>query len=111
MIIRGSETVTLKRFIDSGEVDKYNTPIMTETTITVKNCLIAFGSTNETNEVSRNPIDATLTVYMPKGTAINDDDIVIIRQTEFQKDGIPMDWVSPFPIKTGIVLNLRRRHG
>lgn len=111
MIIRGSETVTIKRTVDSGTVDKYNMPITTTTSVTVKNCLIAFGSTNEEVNVTRNPEDAQLTIYMPAGTVILDGDIFTIRQTDFVKDGMPAEWISPFPMETGVIVIVRKRHG
>lgn len=111
MIIRGSETVTIKRTVTTDNVDKYNMPIVSKQNITVKNCLIAFGSTNKEVVVNRNPEDAQLTVYMPKGTVVLDGDVFVIRNTEFVKDGMPADWVSPFPIQTGVVVIVRRRHG
>lgn len=111
MIIRGSETVTIKRIVDTGNVDKYNMPITSTVTIPVKNCLIAFGSTNEEVNVSRDPEDAQLTIYMPEGTVILDGDIFTIRNTDFVKDGMPAEWITPFPISTGVVVLVRRRHG
>lgn len=111
MIIRGSETVTIKRIVDTGEVDKYNMPITSTQNIIIKNCLIAFGSTNEEVNTTRNPEDAQLTIYMPKGTVIEDGDIFNLRETDFVKDGYPANWISPFPIETGVVVIVRRRHG
>lgn len=111
MIIRGSETITIKRLVDSGTVDKYNEPIYTTTNITVKNCLIAFDSTDEKDEVARNPEDTKLTIYMPKGTTIEDNDVFNIRSTDFVKNGMANDWISPFPLSTGVVVFVRKRHG
>lgn len=111
MIIRGSETVVIKRITDTGEVDKYNMPITTQTLTTVRNCLIAFNATNEEVNVSRNPEDAQLTIYMPPGTVIQDGDIFNLRNTDFVKDGMPAEWVSPFPMTTGVVVIVRKRHG
>lgn len=113
MIIRGSETVVIKRTVDSGTVDKYNMPITTTQSITVRNCLIAVGATNEEVNPTRNPEDVQITVYMPKGTVINDGDIFTIRNTDFVKDGMPAEWISPFSqmSDTGVVVIVRRRHG
>jgi hypothetical protein len=111
MIIRGSETVIIKRVLDSNEVDKYNMPITTTTNITIKNCLIAFNATNEEVNISRNPEDAQLTLYMPAKTLIKDGDVFNIRNTDFVKDGMAAEWVSPFPMTTGVVVIVRKRHG
>jgi len=111
MIIRGNETVTIKRIADTGEVDKYNMPITTQTNITVRNCLFAFGATNEEVNISRNPEDAQLTIYMPAGTVIQDGDIFNLRGTDFVKDGMPAEWISPFPMTAGVVVIVRKRHG
>jgi hypothetical protein len=112
MFVRGGETVIIKKPTDSGEVDDYNEPVLTFTNTTVKGCLIAFGSTNQPVEVNRNPEDIDITVYMPKGTVVNNEDILIIRNTEFVKDGVPQEWESPFSgYRVGLVVKVRRRNG
>lgn len=111
-IIRGGETVTIKRTpeINLGN-DEYGNPIQpTTTTIKIKNVLVAFGTTAEPLEVGRNPEDIQLTLYMPKKTVIEDGDIFIIRGIEFIKNGIASEWLSPGNLHS-VIVPVRRRHG
>jgi len=111
-MLRGSETVTIKRLVDSGTVDKYNMPITSTVNVTVRNCLICFGTTDEPLNVSRNPEDIQLTIYMPKNTVVLDGDIFVIHNTEFVKDGVAQDWINPnYGLEVGVVIGVRRRHG
>jgi hypothetical protein len=111
-MIRGSETVTIKRLVETGEVDKYNMPITSTVNITVRNCLIGFGTTDEPIDVTRNPADIQLTIYMPKGTVVQDGDVFIIRQTEFIKDGVAQEWINPnYGLEVGVIIGVRKRHG
>ena len=109
-IIRGSEKVIIKREVSTETVDDYGNPIVTTSNTTVKNCLVAFGTTSEPIDVNRNPADIQLTLYMPKGTIIKDGDIFIIRETEFVKNGIAADWKSSSTLHS-VVVPVRRRHG
>lgn len=112
MFVRGGETVIIKRVTESGDFDDYNEPILTESNITVKGCLVGFGTTNEGFEVNRKPEDIDITVYMPKGTVIQSNDVFIIRGTEFVKDGVPQEWERPWDgYRVGVVVKVRRRNG
>lgn len=111
-MIRGNETITIKRSNDTGNVDDYGNPIITTQNIVIKNCLIGFGSTDEPIDVNRNPADIQLTLYLPAGTQILTGDIFIIRNTEFIKDGIAQEWFTPFGnLETGVVVGVRKRNG
>lgn len=111
MFIRGGETITIKRRSKTA-TDAYGNPTYSTTVITVKNALIAVGGTSEPVDPSRDAVDATLTIYLPNGTAIQDGDKFIVRGTEWVKDGSAQEWVSPFPMsEAGVVVPLRRRNG
>lgn len=111
MFIRGGEHVIIKRRTQIG-VDEYGNERWETTDIHIRDALIAFGSTDEPVEVDRNPIDNSLTLYLPPETRVESGDVFHIRATDFVKDGIAQEWVSPFDsFPVGVVLKLRRRDG
>lgn len=108
---RGTEPVVIRRHTTTG-VDDYGNPTKTSTDLLVRDCLIAIDGTGEPNEVNRNAADAQVTIYLPHGTEVLDDDRFIIRDTEWVKDGEAIQWESPFPSWTlDLVVKLRRRRG
>ena len=109
--IRGGETITIRRRSETS-VDDYGNPTYSLTTITVKDALVAFGSTDEPIDASRDAIDSKITIYLPNGTAIQDGDTFIIRNTNWVQDGQYQSWVSPFTsFEAGTVVQLRKRVG
>lgn len=110
--IRGGETISIKRRTESGEFDEHGLPIYTVSVRTIRDCLIAFGSTDEPSVVDGEPENLGLTCYLPPETVIEPGDIFVIRNTEFVKDGVPAEWVSPFDsFPVGVVAQLRRKRG
>lgn len=111
MFIRGGETITIKRRSKTA-TDDYGNPTYSTTTIVVKDALIAVGGTSEPVDPARDAVDASLTVYLPNGTQVQEGDKFIVRGTEWQRDGSAQEWVSPFPMSdAGVVVPLRRRRG
>lgn len=111
MFIRGGETITIKRR-SAVATDDYGNPTYSTTTITVRDALIAVGTTSETIDPARDAIDATLTIYLPNGTQIQDGDVFVIRGSQWVKDGSAQEWVSPFPAtEAGVVVPVRKRRG
>lgn len=109
--IRGGETITIKRRSETAR-DAYGNPTYTDTTVVVKDALIAIGGTSEPVDPTRDAEDASLTIYLPNGTQIQPGDRFIIRGTEWVKDGSAMEWVSPFPVtEAGVVVPVRKRRG
>lgn len=107
--IRGGETITIRRRSETS-VDDYGNPTYSTTTITVKDALVAFGSTDEPVDASRDAIDSKITIYLPNGTTIQDGDTFIIRNTNWVQDGQHQSWVSPFTsFEAGTVVQLRKR--
>jgi hypothetical protein len=110
--IRGGETVVIKRKVGTGQRDDFGVPIFTTRNITVRDCLIAFGSSDEPIETDRDPIDTSLTIYMPPGTAVEPGDVFHLRATDFVTDGSAQGWTSPFDqMPVGVVIKVRRRNG
>lgn len=110
--IRGGETITIKRKSANGSFDEHGLPIETVSHKTIRDCLIAFGSSDEPVVVDGNPERTSLTLYLPPETVIEPGDIFIIRSTEFVKDGSPAEWQSPFDsFPVGVVVPVRRKRG
>lgn len=109
--IRGGETITIKRR-SAVATDAYGNPTYSETTIKVKDALIAVGGTSEPVDPARDAVDASLTLYLPNGTQVQDGDIFIIRSSQWVKDGSAQEWFSPFPAsEAGVVVPVRKRRG
>lgn len=108
--IRGGETVVIKRKVNTGDFDDYKQPIFTTRSYTIRECLIAFGSSDEPVENDRDPIDRSLTLYLPPGTVVEPGDVFHLRATDFVRDGAPEAWISPFDqMPAGVVIKVRRR--
>jgi hypothetical protein len=109
--IRGGETILIKRRSQVA-TDDFGNPTYTVATQTIKEALIGVGGTSEPVDPARDAQDASVTVYLPAGTQIQDGDTFVIRGSEWQRDGDAQDWVSPFPGDFGgVVVPLRRRRG
>lgn len=108
--IRGGETVTIKRRTEAS-VNEFGNPVYTTRNIVVRDVLIGIGTTSETIDQARDAVDATVTLYMPSDTVIEEGDRFIVRGSEWIKDGTAQVWVSPFPMEAGVVVPLRRRIG
>lgn len=109
--IRGGENVTLKRRTEAGR-DAHGNPTYTETTTLLRDALVAIGTTSENVDAERDAQDATVTLYLPAGTDVQDNDTFVIRGTKWQRNGDAQEWVAPFAnFSAGIVIPLRRRRG
>jgi len=106
----GGETVTIKRRSEAS-TDEYGNKTYTTSNILVRNVLVAFGSTDEPIDVERDAIDAKITLYFPKGTAIEDNDKFTIRNSEWVKDGQAQVYIPPFQFSAGVVVHVRQRRG
>lgn len=104
------ETVTIIRRT-LGAVDDYGNPSFTTADITVTGCLVGWGSTNEPVSAESTPIDTQMTLYMPAGTSVQDEDIFVVRGDQFVKDGFAQAWSSMLNVSKGVVVSLRRRDG
>lgn len=107
---RGSETIIIKRR-SATATDDYGNKTYSTTTITVKNCMIGVGGSNDMVEPNREPSDVALTLYMPNGTQVEAGDRFIVRGTEFVKDGDAQVWTPPFDFEVGVVVQVKKRNG
>lgn len=111
MIIRGNEPIVIVRKTANG-VDAYGNDTFSTTEILIRDGLFAFGSTDEPIDATRNAIDAALTLYLPKGTVIEEEDVFIIREVEWVKDGDPEVWEQLWSgFDVGVVVQVRKRRG
>lgn len=107
---RGSETVVIKRR-SGASTDEYGNKVSSTTLITVRDCMIGFGNSDEPVQTGADPIVTGLTIYMPNGTQVLPTDRFIIRNTEFVKDGDPQEWNPPFDFQVGVVVKVRKVNG
>lgn len=106
----GGETIVISRRTATG-TDDYGNPTYSSKSITVRNCLIGFGSTSEPVDVERDAVDAKITIYFPIGTTVQDGDTFTIRNSKWEKDGNVTQYVPPFAMATGPVVMARQRRG
>lgn len=111
-MIQGNESVDIIRRSSNGGVDSYGNPVFSTTTVTISGALVAYGSSSEPVDVSRTPVDASLTVYLPAGSVIADGDVLVIRGEEWVRDGDAQEWPQLWAGFTpGVVVSVRRRRG
>lgn len=108
--MRGTETVTIKRHTE-GSVDAHGNPTRTVTTIVVNGVLVGVGGVSEPIDPARDAVDSQLTLYFQPGTTIYEDDVFNLRGFDWQKDGSPQVWLTPFTGFGGVVVQVRRRNG
>lgn len=110
-LIQGGEPIIIKRRSVDG-TDAYGNPIFETRDIVIRHALIAIDKTSESMDPERTAYDAEVTLYIPRGTEIQEGDRFLIRNSLWEKKGSPEEWVSPFPSGSdGIVIPLRRRRG
>lgn len=110
-LIQNGEPIIIKRRTANG-VDSHGNPTFATQDIVLRHALIAIGTTSESMDPERTAYDAKVTIYVPRGTDIQEGDRFLIRNSLWEKDGSPEEWVSPFPSGSdGVVVPLRRRRG
>lgn len=111
MIIRGDEPIYHYKRTQTG-VDAYGNPTFTKSSTLIRDALFAYTGTEEPVEENRNPVDATLTLYLPEGTIVGDGDEFDIRGTRWVKDGEPEEWPQLWSgFVPSVVVHVRRRRG
>lgn len=91
-----SETVKLISVTEGGW-DSNGDPIeATETITEVQALAVAPGASPEHRDLARNGITIDVTVYLPPGTTITENDSVEVRGVRYQIEGRPIEWISPF---------------
>jgi len=111
-MIKGTVTVKVLRNSETG-FDKYNRPTTTVTEITLKDVLVAWGSTSTSETVNREELEIAATLYLPTGFNVLDTDKFMIDNEVYEKEGEPVIWVPPFnnfpPVP--VIVNIRKSNG
>ncbi|MGA4691904.1 hypothetical protein ACPCXD_16730 [Rhodococcus sp. AB351] len=90
------ETIKLISVSGGGWDDNGDPLPETEVITEVQALAVAPGASEEHKELARNGITIELTVYLPSGTTVTEDDIVEVRGVRYEIEGRPVEWVSPF---------------
>lgn len=89
-----SQTITLVQRVLSGQ-DEYGNDTYTDNPVEVSNCIVQPASSNE-NDQWTEQISTDITVFVPYGTEVSALDALLINGTEYEIQGIPQQWLSPF---------------
>jgi hypothetical protein len=109
--IRGGETIQVRRKSLAGH-DEWGNPTFTYETITVKDALLSVDGSSAPVDASRDAVDAKISVYLPRNVVIEDEDVLIIRGTEWVMDGTSQKWIPPFAgLDGGQMIPVRQRLG
>lgn len=111
-MIPGSETITIERRTETGE-DNLGRPIFETITETIEGCLVAWGSTTTAYDSDRTLISTGMTAYLPWGTTVGDEDVLIIRDERYRRQGEAQEWEQPrgFNVFPGVVVSIEKAEG
>lgn len=91
-------------------LDEFNNPVYLTTSVTVSGAFapaIGYETTNSQDQVVTQP-----TAYLPAGMVVTSLSKLTIRGQDYEVDGDPQDWRSPFTgWAPGIVVPLKRTSG
>jgi hypothetical protein len=94
--------------VSSTSVDSYGQPVYVETPVTIKAIVSARTGTTNFDPDAITIIDG-LTLYLPSGTVVGDDDKFIVRGKRYEIDGEAFDWRSGLGSwNPGVVVNLQK---
>jgi hypothetical protein len=112
MIVRTDEPIIIHRRTESG-TDSYGNATYTVQQILIRNGLFAFDSSgSEPVEIAGDPLKASLTLYLPPKTVVQDGDQFEIRETMWVKDGSQNEWQQLWPGFTpGVIVKVRQVRG
>jgi SPP1 family predicted phage head-tail adaptor len=101
------ESITQTRR-NSTSVDSYGQPVYTTTTSTV-NAIVSVRVSGTNFDADQIVLTEGLTIYLPSGHDVRDDDTFTIRGNTYQMDGDPFDWRNGLGSwSPGTVVNLQR---
>lgn len=111
------ETVTILH-VDPAGYDEYGDPnTSTQTETTVDGCAVAPRFSDvagfiETDQRGRAGVVIGYTVYAPPGTVVKRTDRMRVRGVEYDVDGEPGVWISPFEgVEKGVEIALKYGEG
>lgn len=101
------ESITQIRQNSSG-TDAYGEPIIVTTNIELEG-IVAARTGSKTVGAAEITVTSGLTLYLPPGTEIQNDDVFIVRGIRYVVDGEPFDWRNGLGSWTpGTVIDLQR---
>lgn len=95
------QTVTIRRRTVSG-TDEFNNDVYTSVSEDVPLCVVQPGSSGEQIQFS-DQLSAGIVVYFPSGTDLSHIDAIVVDGAEYEVDGRPDEWTSPFSGHVGPV--------
>lgn len=109
--IRGGETITIKRKT-LGDVDDFGNPTFVYSNITVRDALIAVDGSDSPVSSDRDAVDAKISIYLPPSVEIQNEDVFVIRGSQWVMDGTAQKWIPPFAgLEGGQMIPVRQRRG
>lgn len=101
------ESITQIRQSSSG-TDSYGEPILVTTEIELQG-LVAARTGSKTVGAAEITVTSGVTLYLPAGTEILNDDVFVVRGIRYVVDGEPFDWRNGMGNWTpGTVIDLQR---
>jgi len=102
------ESITQTRR-SSTSVDSYGQPVFTTTTSTV-NAIVSARVSGTNFDADQIVLTDGLTIYLPSGHDVQDDDTFTIRDKVYEQDGEAFDWRDGLGSwSPGTVVNLQRQ--
>lgn len=87
-------TVTVRRRSVTGR-DEYNNDVTAFVEESIPYCVVQPTGSSEITEFA-DRLSTTITVFFPYGTDVSYIDALVIDEIEYEIDGTPQEWVSPF---------------
>jgi len=84
------ESITRVR-LSSSSTDSYGQPVYAETTSSV-NAIVSARVSGTNFDADQIVVTDGLTLYLPSGYDVQDDDKFIVRGKRYELDGEPFDW-------------------
>jgi hypothetical protein len=104
------ETITIVRRTDTETLDAYNQPITTETSIEISGVAVALKGQSTEYQPGEALENDQITIYLPAGTEITNNDTVIVREVEYLLNGESFSWASPLTSwNPGVQVDLKRK--
>lgn len=88
----GGESVTWHHRTDTGQRDRYNKPILTDTNTTLDDVLIAPNLGDEVTGTAENTSSTRITLYLPTVAGITAADELTVRGTRYKVLADEADW-------------------
>lgn len=94
--------------LSSTSVDSYGQPVYVETQTTV-NAIVSARVSGTNFDADQIVLSEGLTIYLPAGHDVQDDDKFIVRSKRYEVDGEAFDWRQGLATwSPGTVVNLQR---